>query len=286
MKVFSRLFGKDNPYDQAQRRVNKLFEGNQRGVHFVSVVLLGLISVLLTFLAMRWPEDAPPPIYLPYVLFAVFSFMMPGVAHRMISGERESESLELLLVAPVSAMQVLAAKFRRAFTGILITLAFTLLPVLGWVLAKMISPRPGTYDELLFYVFGSLHLVFFGAVVLSFSLLVSAYSKTNAASLITSLAVLLVTLLVAPILVGLLTAAMSVEYLLSWHPAIQLGMAQESVVPLRGDGADYGALLGWTLLPVPLNTVLAGAMLWFAARRLETERLQGHSISETIHAGS
>lgn len=285
MKEFHRLFGRDNPYDQAQKSVNKLFEGQQSGVQYVTVVLFGLVAVLMTYFGIRWPET-PPPEYLPFLLFAVFSLMLPGIGHRMISGERESESLELLLVAPVSAMQVLTAKFRRGFMAMIVTLAITLVPVLGWAIAIAVRPEAAPAWALLFYTFGSIHLVFYGSAVLALSLLVSAYAKTNAASLISDLAIMLVVLLVAPIILQSAVVISDTDIWLAWHPVYQLTSLNDAVTARAFGSVNWLALMGWTLIPSAINGVLAWVMVRFAARRLEEERLQGQSISETIHAGS
>lgn len=73
----------------------------------------------------------------------IFLFLVPAVTMRMFSEERRSGTLELLLVRPLTDLQIVLAKFVAAITLVLISLVPTL--VYFWSVCMLGNP-PGNLD--------------------------------------------------------------------------------------------------------------------------------------------
>ncbi|WGK64092.1 gliding motility-associated ABC transporter substrate-binding protein GldG [Croceiramulus getboli] len=82
----------------------------------------------------------------PFFLLApwVFIFLIPAVTMRSFSEERKTGTLELLLVKPLSAMQLVMGKYLGALVLLVLTLLPTLLYV--WAISSLGNPE-GNYDS-------------------------------------------------------------------------------------------------------------------------------------------
>ena len=104
------------------------------------VGLLGLLAVLIFAAAMQGSEPvgfAPGVGAIIYAALAMFQLVLlvlavPGLAAGAIAGERERQTLDLLLVTRLSPAQVVVGKLLAA-TGFALLLMFASLPVFGLI---------------------------------------------------------------------------------------------------------------------------------------------------------
>lgn len=110
------------------------------GIIVLYVGLLGLLAILIFAAAMQGSRPtgfAPEVGAVIYAALAMFQLVLlilavPGLAAGAIAGERERQTLDLLLVTRLSAAQVVVGKLLAA-TGFALLLMFASLPVFGLI---------------------------------------------------------------------------------------------------------------------------------------------------------
>lgn len=228
------------------------------GVYFVSPIAyiiltallflagLGFVGSVRTAVASRSPGD-----YQGTLLFIEIVVVLTSatVTMRLIAEEKSRGTIEMLLTAPVSEMQVVLAKFAAAL-GLLV---FLLLPTFGFAL---ILGQYGSvdYGQVLC---GYLGVLLLGAALYSLGLFISSlFSSQMAAGIVTFMAVLL--LLIANIVSINMPESSGVRQVLDYvNLSINFGDFMKGVV-------DSSRLV--YLLSIP------AFFLFLTARVLETRR--------------
>ena len=241
----------------AQQEVRDLWvRGRGSLLLFLFAGLLSAITYLAASnLAMNFLEQREAVNLLVQFAVAVGVLVTLVVSADGISGERERETLESLLVTPVSRRAILGGKLTAALS--LWFGAFLVSAPYIWVLARGLGIR--TQALTLALVVGTLVAV----GMASMGLLISALSNSNKASLAASVFILLV--LFAPTqLPSELPQSPFYDVLLLVNPVTSgLGYVSGQLVEGHGWTEDMSGLVS----PL-LTTVLAGGALILAGPRL------------------
>lgn len=113
----------------------------------------------------------------------LFILVLPGVAMRLISEERKSGTMEILLTLPISDWDIVLGKFLAALTFLFAMLATTIIyPI---TIAKLGDPDWGPI------IVGYLALLLMGGAFLAISLWASSLTKNQVVALIISIAICL-----------------------------------------------------------------------------------------------
>ncbi|MFO8013600.1 MAG: ABC transporter permease [Phycisphaerae bacterium] len=129
------------------------------------------------------------------VMMIILVFVLPIITMRALSEEQRSGTLETLLTAPVTDVQVVAAKFLGSWVFFLAVLAPTLLYVV--LLAAFGEPDVGPI------VSGYIGLALLGAVYVAVGLFASSLTQNQVIAAVTGFVILLVLAMVAPWLASL-----------------------------------------------------------------------------------
>lgn len=120
----------------------------------------------------------------------VYVFFGPAVSMRLISEEKRSGSIEMLVTLPVSDLQVLLAKYLAAVTVLslatLLTLAYPLSMALSGIKGFATGPMIGGYAG----------LIFLGGTYAAMGLMASTFSKNQVVAFIIALFISLVLFLI------------------------------------------------------------------------------------------
>jgi ABC-2 type transport system permease protein len=110
----------------------------------------------------------------------VFLFLVPAITMRMISEEKRSGTLDLLITRPVSELQIILSKFLASWALIFLSLIPTL--VYFWSVARLGSP-PGNMD--LGGTLGSyIGLIFLGGIYAAIGIFASSLTGNQVVAFI------------------------------------------------------------------------------------------------------
>jgi ABC-type transport system involved in multi-copper enzyme maturation permease subunit len=258
---------RDNPMSAEAIRVNRqmLTASTWTATHTGTAVLAGSFYLLLLALIIRHGMSVPPVVF-TILMLATLTLSLPLSLHGVIAGEREKRSLEMLLAAPVTSRQIVAAKLLRVVGLAAATVGLIGLPGLVIAVIQVVSgagepPLPTLFwgNALLQFAMG-LGMVFsFSFAASSFSLLVSSRAKTAGASLLACVGGFLGALVVVPyflLLVGGLSSEFrsAAGFLAQFHPFFAV-----AGVPLASSGSPFflfGREVGANLSPHAASAVL------------------------------
>ncbi|HEX7401258.1 MAG TPA: ABC transporter permease subunit [candidate division Zixibacteria bacterium] len=136
----------------------------------------------------------------------IFMFFIPAVTMRLISEEKKSGTLEILLTLPVEEYQIVLGKFLAGM--MLISVAVILTLVYAFTLAGLGNLDFGSM------VAGYLGLLFLGATYLSIGVFTSSLTQNQVVAFITSFLIIFVLFMLDKVLIFVPTfLASSLEYL-------------------------------------------------------------------------
>jgi len=124
------------------------------------------------------------------IMMIILVFVLPIITMRALSEEQKSGTIETLLTAPVTDVQVVLAKFLGSWIFFLAVLAPTLVYVL--LLAAFAEPDLGPIAS------GYLGLALLGALYVAVGLFASSLTRNQVIAAVVGFAILLVLALVAP----------------------------------------------------------------------------------------
>ncbi|MBN9502408.1 MAG: ABC transporter permease [Armatimonadetes bacterium] len=127
-KLFRTLVTENPMMIEITRFRRKFFGGSASAINTVIVGLAGVIYLGLVALVWNYRESASP-IMLILLQTGFFTLMAPALLYNSIAGERERRSWDFLLVAPVTQAQIIMGKFMGAATAILCAAVAFLLPI-------------------------------------------------------------------------------------------------------------------------------------------------------------
>ncbi len=215
---------------EIQREKNKaLAAHNWRGGQLAARVLLGLVYLSILALLLRYIEDVEPVI-LMYVLLAMLTIMVPAALYGTIAGEREKRSLDLLLVAPVTAGQIVVGKFGRGFVSMIAITVAIGLPAFVVEVVRQIDP-PYYYQAerngFLGFFISLAFCITAGLAVGGLTMWISSKTRTASAAILSTVGAIFLLLAVTPAIaltMEQIAPAMS-ELILNMNPFVGLAGA-------------------------------------------------------------
>ncbi|MFZ5816483.1 MAG: ABC transporter permease [Bacillota bacterium] len=232
------------------------------GLIALYVGLLGAIAVFIfaVFVATEGPSAFAPQLgsiiytVLAVVQLALLVLAAPGLTAGAISGERERQTLDLLLVTRMSPFQVVVGKLLAA-VGFALLLMFASLPIYGILFL---------FGGFSLYRLALTALIYLVTVLLlgSVGLYFSAVFKRTQAAVVTSYGLALGTIAVTPILAAFIYEVFQREF--RWDPPVW-GLILAWVNPLFGLAAAAGEPLSemTQLFRSVLTTEAAREGIWW-----------------------
>jgi len=229
------------------------------GIIVLYVGLLGLVAVLIFAAAMEGNRPtgfAPGVGAIIYAALAMFQLVLlilavPGLSAGAIAGERERQTLDLLLVTRLTPAQVVVGKLLAA-TGFALLLMFASLPVFGLIFL---------FGGFSLYRLGLSALVYVVTVLLlgSVSLYFSALYRRTQTAVVAAYGVVTTWILLSP-----LFGALTYHVFFDEHPPIW-GLVFAYTNPAFGLAAAAGQPLSeMTRLYTPiLTTAAAREAIWW-----------------------
>jgi ABC-type transport system involved in multi-copper enzyme maturation permease subunit len=207
MSLVKTLFT-ENPMMVEITRFRRKFLG-ARGGSLNSVIFAMCAIIYVGIVALVWNyRDAADPLILVFLQTGILTLLAPALLHGAIAGERERRSWDFLLVAPVSHAQIVCGKFMGAAAALLACSAVFLLPIAigvvfyepsSWAYNSGFERRGSNVWPL---IQAELLSVTWGLLVCAMTIFFSARCRRGFIALGTSLAFLVVGLIVWPILIG------------------------------------------------------------------------------------
>lgn len=203
--------------------------------------------------------------FLTFSQLALVSFMTPGLTSGVISGEREKQTLNMLLTTQLSSTTIIVSKLLSSISFMLL-IVFATLPLYSVVfLYGGISPM----QVIIVFLF----FIFMMFVLASFSVMFSTLCKRTMVSVIASYGVLLFiygftsffAVMVEVFTMGASRGDLG-HYIMSTNPVTALYSLLDSDAALNMFGRSP-SLQFWHVF-VPLYTVLAIVALWLSIRYL------------------
>lgn len=271
----------DNPMLIEIKRFQRRFIGTGRSTSLNNAVLTlaavcyaGLLLVVFQF------KGSMPPIGMVQFQTGLFCLMIPAILHGAVAGERERRSWDLLLVAPISAAQIVVGKYLTAIAAVGAAAVLFLVPILTCGLSY---ERTSWYE--LFLAEGiSLTFAF---LVCSFSLFISCRARRAFGAMASSLGTLFTLLVLIPTIVQAASSGdpRSGDVILFLSPFVALSKATQAseIQPANGlDTTTNFAAFGWPHMIV--YTILAIIVLLWAERTLRVADEEGSGSSRNKNA--
>lgn len=199
------------------------------------ILILTLLCYLMLLLLVVQAKGDVPPMVLVMLQAGVITFLCPVALYNAIAGEREKRTWDVLLVAPVTKGQIVVGKFIAGLAMVLaITVAFLIPIVISGVLHA--TTRWGSVLQ------GELLTIAYGALLCSWTILMSARVKRGLMALGTSLGSITLGLLVFPLLIttmigGNYSSSMVLFFL---HPFYVIGqLANESEINFSTSSGQF-----------------------------------------------
>lgn len=203
MSLMKTLFT-ENPMMIEITRFRRKFMGGGNALNSVILAMCGLIYIGIVALVWNYREAANP-IILVFLQTGIFTLLAPALLHGAIAGERERRSWDFLLVAPVTQAQIVCGKFAGAAAAMIACAVALLFPVLIGAAFYQQYPMSGpTTSGVNFWNLFQAELlsVAWGLMVCAMTIFFSARCKRGFIALGTTLALLVASLIVWPILIA------------------------------------------------------------------------------------
>lgn len=240
----------------------------------LSVLIVGVVYIVLISLGLQAVRDIDPSLFM-YVSLTTVIFASAIVLYGTVAGEREKRTLDLLLVAPVTTSQIIAAKLFRVVLPIVAILLLLGVPSLVFGIARIVLGETAFASGAPFAMglVGSLALTFCVAVFVSgLSIFVSSINRTTAGALTGSLALIFLVYVVYAVMAGVI-GSMSQPLsnaMMALHPYFVLAQ-------LTSKSPEWQNPLLLTILCSALHAGAGVGLIVLAAKNLERERKKGRS---------
>ncbi|MBX3114058.1 MAG: ABC transporter permease subunit [Fimbriimonadaceae bacterium] len=250
--------------------------GNSKIGSIIGVIVILLIVGSNLIMAARYIQVG----YLMFILPVLATFLLPAMVSPVIAGEFQRRSLEQLLAAPISTVDIVKGKALRAIIPVLMMLTIVLFMILLIGIGKIFQGHEQDFD--VFSPFISLpvcSLLFFvwSFFVTGLSVFVSSVTKSTSAALLASIGILVGLVFVVPAIIVPLSAVAigptAIGYLAAMHPA---GMMVIAVA--RDTSAEPMHLPAAVMILLVSNCLYLAFGAFFlnlAARKLATYRKTG-----------
>lgn len=236
----------------------------------VSVVIVGVIYIALNALSMQGIAFLDASLF--SMILLTLCILVPAiVVYALIAGEREKRTLDLLLVAPVSAPQIVVAKVVKVLVPILALQVLLTLPSIVFSIARHWQGMPAMLSSapVIPVILSSILISFCVAVFVSgLSLYVSSVNRSTSSALAGVLALLFVVYVVYAVVagvVGTISIGFS-EVMIGLHPYGALS----NILWINSNNFPTWVLFYLSCL---LHLGLGLAFFVFATKRLERDRI-------------
>ncbi|MCH7904723.1 MAG: ABC transporter permease subunit [Armatimonadetes bacterium] len=264
------LFAGNPMMAEVLREKNKaLAPESWRGGQLAARILLGVFYLLGLALVLNNIQYIEPVILL-YVLMGVQTLLIPAVLHATIAGEREKRSLDMLLVAPVTASQIVIGKFSRALVPVVALSLAIGLPTLAVELARSADGaerydlnRPG----MLGFMIASLFCLLFAMAIGGLTMWISSKTRTASAAMMSTIGALFLLLIVVPAIAATMSygAGDFADFVIEMNPFISLYSAYMGPSEQGAFSVSSGE---YTLLAMILYAVCTVVTLWLATNNV------------------
>jgi|GEM_PF-4188540 len=238
----------------------------------ITIAIVAIVYFVLITLALQGISFIDPSVFM-FVSLTVTIFVSAVVLYGTLAGEREKRTLDLLLVAPVTASQIVAAKTLKVVIPILAIIVLLDIPALVFAIVRnangMKTMSSGASFPIAF--FGSTVLILSVALfVIGLTMLVSSINRTTAGALTGTIAVLFLAYIVFPVITGVLAVFSRPlsDTMSSVHPFIALF---HLVAPNPGWSNN---ILIATMCSI-IHIVLGCTFIVLASRNVDRERKRG-----------
>lgn len=268
-------FVTENPMmEEVYRNNRRLSKMRYNGAQIAAGAIAAVIYLFFMFIVWTTGAAAPPQTML-YILMGVLIFVLPISLHGVISGEREKRSLEMLMSAPVTSGQIVAAKFLRGWLILAVSFALFIIPAILLAIQKTISPDSTEHlPAFIMLPLGSLVILAASVFIAALSINVSSWAKNTASSMVIVIGLMFSLLVIVPFVWGLLSSAIGLSSLSSlvfhFNPMTALAISVQDFKETTEDSTVSQAVLYAIALPMWL--IAAGGLLYAATVRLDKER--------------
>jgi ABC-type transport system involved in multi-copper enzyme maturation permease subunit len=201
----------ENPMLVEIRRVRSRMLSTRSGGANVAIIVLILVFYGFFVLSLLTLAKYIDPVIVVIFQTGLFSLLMPVMVSGSIAGERENRTWDILLVAPVTKAQIVVGKFIACLSGLAIFFVLCLLPI-----ALCLIQYPGA--KLSATISAEMLSASFGMLLIAFSLLVSARSRTTFAALGTCVGTVFILVGAVPIFIASVLQEAGATFLYTVYP--------------------------------------------------------------------
>ncbi len=246
-------------------------------VYIAIMSILSISSYSFMKNSVDFTVDAGLEWFIAFTLIeaGVFSLLAPALTASSIAGEREKQTLDILLTTTLRPRQIIVGKILTALA------TFTLL---------VVCSLPAFTPTMMFGIITmwqviaiQLYILFCGAVIISLCVLVSSFTKSSRAANLGAYLAVFGWLVGIPIIVALITALtpiaesniyMDVIKLVFISPGAGLAALLVSMLNMSGYGQNLfmiGKMPVWALALI-IGAVVMVLSIWLAARNLDPNK--------------
>ena len=250
---------------------------------FSSYLFFNIVNRAKSVGSIDYPETLNAYLLLTAIEFIILLVVLPAFTASSISGEREKQTLDILLASKLTPLQIVFGKL-EACLGIVCILSISSLPALSIIFA---FGGISILDLTIFLLIMLVSAIFIGSIGIFFS---SFFKKTTAATM-ASYGVLLLITLGTLVIIYIIYSALDSKtlynymykadlgaalYILLINPAInflgmitqQVGNGKELLLQFNrlGDYNNDFIVKNWTIISFMIQMLLSFVMLAAAAR--------------------
>lgn len=271
----------DKPvYVELRQQVRRFFSGtNRNGAVAIAIVIVAVLMVFV-FIAAQSAYSFPVGV-LALFLPGVIGLILPPILSGVISGEVQGRSLEALLAAPVTSMDIVKAKtLRAAVPTVLITIVVLMIAAIFGI-AKLFTGsdmNDAMNPAIVALGVGVLVSFIFAYSIAGLIVGVSAVARSRVAGLIGSYGLLFALYAILPGVIAPLAATIGNDlvlgYILAFHPyaMVVYGVFSDTTMNLSS-----ASLVVCAVASLAIHLVLGWLGMAFAANRIEMLRKKGVS---------
>ncbi len=250
MSAFSELVT-ENPMLVEIKRVRSRMFSTRSGGSNIAVIVLILIFYIIILVSVLLASQVLDPVIIIIFQTGIVALLLPVSVSSSIAGERENRTWDILISTPVTKAQIVAGKFIASLAVLGIFYSFFLIPVL----ACLVRNPSAHFSSVLM---AELVSVTFSVLLIAYSLLISARSRTTFAAIGTCVGVEFVLLGAVPGFISSALGDTGNDFLGMTHPFGVMGWLAD-----RREGPGFH-LWAPPLLNSAIYIVVAMALLLWA----------------------
>ena len=238
----------------------------------ISVAIVGVVYFVIIALALQSVRDIDASVF-SYVSLTCCILASAVVLYGTLAGEREKRTLDLLLVAPVTAGQIIAAKMMKAAVPVIVIVGLLVVPSIVFGVVRQSLGLQPLLSAASFPIFmaGSVLLVFSVSVFVGgVAIFVSLIERTTARALTGTLAVLFLVYIVYAVMGGVVGTfnPKTADWMMAIHP-------YRALVHLNFPTPTLPAPMLVASVTSALHLAAGAALTTWASKNINRERLKG-----------